>query len=67
MMILIAILKGSGLKSILSLIISSASTAAKRGTKPLTVGLSKRLRNYNKSANPTEMETLVQTLHKWRS
>jgi hypothetical protein len=58
-MILIAILKGSSLKSTLSLIISFASTIAKRGIKPLTVRLSKRLRNYNKSANPTEIETLV--------
>ena len=49
--------------------ISSASTAAKRGTKPLTVGSSKRPRNYNKSVNDDKMMTQVPTplKHKWKN
>jgi hypothetical protein len=61
---LIVIIKGNGLKSILNLKTSLASTAAKRVIKPLTVGLSRRLRNYSKNANDIKIIILVQTLHK---
>jgi hypothetical protein len=49
--------------------ISSASTAVKRVTKPLTIGLSKRLRNYNKNANAINIITQVQTplKHMWKN
>jgi hypothetical protein len=69
MMTLTAITKENGPKSTPNRMISSTSTAVKRVTKPLTVGLSKRLRNYNKNANAVNMITQVQTLlkHIWKN
>jgi hypothetical protein len=67
-MILIVTTKATnGLKSTLNPMTSPTSTTAKRVIKPLTVGLSRRLRNYSKNANNVIIMTLVQTLHKWRS
>jgi hypothetical protein len=63
-MTLIATIKRNSLKSTLSPTTSSASIAAKRVIKPLTVGSSKRPRNYNKNVNSNKITTLVQTLYK---
>jgi hypothetical protein len=67
-MVLIVTTKATnGLKGTPNLMTSPASTAAKGVTKPLTVGSSRRLRNYSKNANDVKMITLVRTLHKWKN
>jgi hypothetical protein len=63
-MTLIITTKENGSKSILNLITSFVSIVTKKVIKPLTVELNKKLRNYNKSTNFIEIETLVQTLFK---
>jgi hypothetical protein len=69
-MILIVTTKATnGPKSTPNPMTLSVSTVARRGTKPLIVGLRKGLRNYNKNANLIETEIQVQTLlkHMWKN